>query len=122
MKVLFPILFLGCLAADVGSKIKASHKGKHKNKRYHAQPSLDRFDVPTVNPGKANIFSDFNQVKFDQVHDWLLTQPSLNLTAFENATISDNYIVFIEGWTPKKADVLRYLDENGSALALNIRI
>ena len=47
------------------------------------------------------------------IETWLLNQKGLNLTAYTDATLSDNYIAFLDPYEPPKNQVLAYLDGYG---------
>ncbi|KAJ9662521.1 hypothetical protein H2201_006009 [Coniosporium apollinis] len=55
------------------------------------------------------------QAETVSVAEWLFAQPALNLTVSENATEWDNTVALIELMVPGKAEVLTYLNSNGSA-------
>jgi hypothetical protein len=48
------------------------------------------------------------------VEQWLLAQESLGLTPVSEATLTDNYIFYIDAMPPVKSEALAYLDEGGA--------
>ncbi|KAI9365974.1 copper amine oxidase [Zopfochytrium polystomum] len=64
----------------------------------------------SVTAPRVNIWTDLSKEESDGVIGFLFASTrGLNLTAVENATVSDNYIHSIELIRPKKADALAYL-------------
>ncbi|XP_001632737.2 amiloride-sensitive amine oxidase [copper-containing] [Nematostella vectensis] len=70
----------------------------------------------------SGIFEDLRRDEIKRVRDYMLAQKTLDLTPYEKATVADNYIYFIKLYLPNKADVLRYLDENGPKPERNAQV
>ncbi|CCH42609.1 primary-amine oxidase [Wickerhamomyces ciferrii] len=63
-------------------------------------------------PPKANIWADLDTVETKDVFD--LLKNTYPLTPFENATLFDNYLMWIELLRPNKTSATDYLDNNGA--------
>ena len=61
----------------------------------------------------SNAFDDLSVGEILAVRDYVLKEPSLNVTPIEKASISSNYIFLIELQNPPKELVLDYLDNGG---------
>lgn len=61
----------------------------------------------------SSAFDDLSVDEILAVRDYVLKEPSLNVTPLENASISSNYIYLIELQVPPKDAVLDYLDDGG---------
>lgn len=62
----------------------------------------------------GGIFDDLTTEEIVTVRDFLLAKKELNITPFEQATLSSNYIYLIELNLPSKDAALEFLDKNGS--------
>ena len=62
----------------------------------------------------GSIFHDLTKEELVSVRDYLMKQPSLNITSLDEASIRDNYIYAIELFLPEKSKALKYLDGSGS--------
>lgn len=62
---------------------------------------------------KGVIFSPLSSAEINEIVQWLLSNPSLNLTTRMNASLSDNYIFRVSFAPPVKAAALNYLDNSG---------
>ena len=70
---------------------------------------------------KANLlFMGMTPNETQQVIDYLMSKPELNLTAGENATVTSNYIYSIEHCVPKKTEVINWLDGKNSQAPLRM--
>ena len=67
----------------------------------------------STQPTVPSIFQSLTEDEIVSVRDWLFTQEVFNLTAFDNATLEDNYIFMMDLLPPNKAQALAYLDEDG---------
>ena len=68
---------------------------------------------PTTTAEKSNVWASLSFDEAASVKAWLHQQPSLNLTAVEDAGEWDNQILTVDTLVPKKADALAYLDGDG---------
>lgn len=73
-------------------------------------------DAPTTKAPKLNVWSQISPEEVKSVWDFV-HNPSvgLNLTAPENATVTDNYVYFIDTLPVNKTAALPYLDGNNEA-------
>lgn len=62
---------------------------------------------------KQGIFDDLTADEIIAVRDFVLTKTALNVTPFERATVSSNYIFVIELQPPLKDVALQFLDNHG---------
>ncbi|XP_029189389.2 amiloride-sensitive amine oxidase [copper-containing]-like [Acropora millepora] len=62
----------------------------------------------------AGLYDDLSKDEIIAVRDYILQQPSLNLTAYENAALNDNYIFLIELKQPPKDKALDFLDHENA--------
>ena len=60
-----------------------------------------------------DLYRDLSKDELLQVRDYILDDTSLNVTAYEKATLNSNYIFLIELQNPIKDDAIAYLDHNG---------
>lgn len=58
------------------------------------------------------LYDDLSKDELIAVRDYIIQEPSLNVKAYEDANINDNYIYLIELQQPPKADALAYLEGN----------
>jgi primary-amine oxidase len=70
--------------------------------------------APSTTAGKANIWAALSYDEAASVKDYLHKQPSLNLTAAEDAGEWDNHILVVDTIVPNKTDALAYLDGSGA--------
>lgn len=69
----------------------------------------------TSKPGRTEgLYNDLSKEEIIAVRDYLLGQKVLNLTAYDKASISDNYIYLIELQQPNKAKALEFLDTDNA--------
>ena len=61
------------------------------------------------NPG---VFDDLTLSEYYRVRDFLMSNSEFNLTAFDHASVSSNYVYMVELQVPEKGFVLSYLDGN----------
>ncbi|KAJ3331834.1 hypothetical protein HDU76_002082 [Blyttiomyces sp. JEL0837] len=81
--------------------------------------TADTFNYNPIKAPVANLFGNFYSTdQTDAVASWLLSQSTLNLTAFENATISDNYIWLVEALPVTKDAAIAYLDSDNQKNAV----
>ncbi|KAI8477680.1 amine oxidase, partial [Branchiostoma belcheri] len=114
-KVATLVLFLVCVALAVTLIVvlcSGVSTGQHDG---HGQPCAAGYVVEPVDPTRPGPFSDLSLEEIDSVRNYMLAQDSLQLTPWEHAEISDNYIYAIETHLPAKDDVLRFLDGGGPA-------
>lgn len=72
--------------------------------------------APTVKAPKTNVWSNLSPEDNVAVWDWLHSSKSgLNLTLPESATLSDNYVYWIDALHTNKSAVLPYIDGKGPA-------
>ena len=62
----------------------------------------------------GSIFADLSEDEYQKVRDYMWAQKSLGISRSATAKPTDNFIFLIDLVLPKKADALRYLDENVS--------
>ena len=60
-----------------------------------------------------DLFRDLSQEEIIRVRDYVLNEPSLNVTPYSEASIASNYIFLIELKNPDKDEALSYLDAGG---------
>jgi primary-amine oxidase len=71
------------------------------------------YSVPDpATPPKTNIFAELDEDETQGAYD--LLKSTYNLTYYADATLYDNYLVWIEAIRPNKTDALSYLDSEGS--------
>ena len=69
----------------------------------------------TSSPARSSgLYDDLSRDEIIAVRDYILSQPSLNVTRYEDAAINDNYIYLIELQQPPKAEALNFLDNNNA--------
>ena len=66
-----------------------------------------------ANLTSQDLYRDLSEQELLQVRDYILNVASLNVTAYEKATLNSNYIFLIELQNPIKEDAIAYLDNNG---------
>ena len=66
-----------------------------------------------ANLTSQDLYRDLSEQELRQVRDYILNVTSLNVTAYEKATLNSNYIFLIELQNPIKEDAIAYLDNNG---------
>ena len=84
-------------------------------------PEALQFQV-TAQPKSSGLFDDLSEQEIIAVRDYMLRQPSLNLTPYEDAAINTNYIYLIELKQPSKDKALQFLDQNGTKPARQARV
>lgn len=69
----------------------------------------------TSSPARSEgLYDDLSKEEIIAVRDFILAQAALNVTPFEKATISDNYIYLIELQQPPKDKALAFLDNENA--------
>ncbi|XP_074123605.1 diamine oxidase [copper-containing] [Sminthopsis crassicaudata] len=63
---------------------------------------------------KATVFADLSADELRTVQSFLRAKKELKLSSSKGSTLAKNYIFLIEMLLPKKYQVLKFLDENGS--------
>ncbi|KAK0714012.1 copper amine oxidase [Lasiosphaeria miniovina] len=72
--------------------------------------------APTVKAPKANPWSSISPADAKAVYEFVhAPETGLNLTASENATLTDNYVWFIDTLNTNKSQILPYIDGNEAA-------
>ncbi|XP_022780848.1 amiloride-sensitive amine oxidase [copper-containing]-like [Stylophora pistillata] len=70
-----------------------------------------------VQPARSSgLFNDLTKDEIIAVRDYILGQPSLNITPYEEAAINNNFIYLIELQQPPKDEALAFLDSDNDAL------
>lgn len=78
-------------------------------------PETTQLSAPSkASHGWRELYQDLSKEEIIAVRDYIIKQPSLNVTAYENANINDNYIYLIELQQPVKSEALAYLDTNNA--------
>lgn len=81
---------------------------------YHQAPVCDRgFPLIPNNLDKPEVFDELTVQELENVRDYLLSKPALNIVPFDHATINSSYIFMIDLLLPLKAAVLKNLDRGG---------
>ena len=62
----------------------------------------------------AGVYDDLSKEEIIAVRDYILSQPSLNVTPYQQAAINDNYIYLIELQQPAKDEAIDYLDSENA--------
>ena len=60
----------------------------------------------------TGLYDDLSKEELIAVRDYIIKEPSLNVKAYEDANINDNYIYLIELQQPPKSEALAFLDGN----------
>ena len=60
----------------------------------------------------TGLYDDLSKEELIAVRDYIIKEPSLNVKAYEDANINDNYIYLIELQQPLKSEALAFLDGN----------
>ena len=69
----------------------------------------------TSSPARSSgLYDDLSKDEIIAVRDYILSQSSLNVTRYEDATINDNYIYLIELQQPPKDEALNFLDNDNA--------
>ena len=66
--------------------------------------------LPSSPSRSSGLYDDLSKEEIVSVRDYVLSQPSLNVTPYENAAINSNYIYLIELQQPNKDEALDFLD------------
>lgn len=74
-------------------------------------PETTKLKAPSTVRSKG-LYDDLSKDELVAVRDYIINEPSLNVKAYEDAKINDNYIYLIELQQPPKAEALAYLDSN----------
>ncbi|CAH1263694.1 AOC1 [Branchiostoma lanceolatum] len=102
------VLLLVCVALAVALIVVLCNGSQHADD--NGQACAAGYVVDPVDPTRPGPFSDLSVQEIDSVRNYMLAQDSLQLTHWEHAQISDNYIYAIETHLPAKDDVLGFLD------------
>lgn len=84
-------------------------------------PENTELTAPSTVRSKG-LYDDLSKEELIAVRDYIIKQPSLNVTRYEDANINDNYIYLIELQQPPKADALAYLDGNAQKPVRKARV
>ena len=122
LKILVGVLAVVSLALLIGlivlavtgkSKTKAEDNGSSSAlKDVEYCPETSKLESAPSSPG---IYDDLTKDEIIAIRDYLLGVTALNLTSYDKAKISDNYIYLIELQQPSKADALGFLDGSANA-------
>lgn len=77
-------------------------------------PDNTRLKLQSVR--STGLFNDLTKDEIIAVRDYILSQPSMNVTPYEQAAINMNFIYLIELQQPLKDEALAFLDSNNDAL------
>lgn len=70
----------------------------------------------TSSPARSTgLYDDLSKEEIIAVRNYILSEPSLNVTPYNDAAISDNYIHLIELQQPPKDEALNFLDNADNA-------
>ncbi|XP_052798701.1 amiloride-sensitive amine oxidase [copper-containing]-like isoform X2 [Mya arenaria] len=69
-----------------------------------------------------DVFDDLTSSEYHSVLDFLMSKPELNLTNFDEATVSSNYIYMIESHIPPKQEVMNYFMGKGKRPSREARV
>ena len=116
--VVLSILTIGFLIGlIILSQRKISNDGEPSSppsfSEIHSKNCPSVYKVDTSLPKDPGVFQPLSEGEIHAVRDYLLGIPSLNLTRYENASLTDNYIYAIDIYLPDKSDVLKHLDKGG---------
>ena len=84
-------------------------------------PESTELTAPS-NVRSKGLYDDLSKEELIAVRDYIIKEPSLNVTRYEDANINDNYIYLIELQQPPKADALAYLDGNAQKPVRKARV
>ncbi|KAM3863779.1 amine oxidase [copper-containing] 3-like [Diretmus argenteus] len=68
---------------------------------------------PAAHNERSDVFADLSAAEIFQVRDYVSKIPGMNIVTDPLTPLSSDYLYLIELSLPKKADVLRYLDDGG---------
>lgn len=118
LKILVVLLALLSLALLIALIVVAT-KDKTDPAENESSSGLKEFCPETTkltsSPARSSgLYDDLSKDEIIAVRDYILSQPSLNVTPYEDAAINDNYIYLIELQQPPKAEALNFLDNNNA--------
>lgn len=114
LKILVGVLAVVCLALLIALIVVATRN----NKEPVADNSSAAEDCPektklSPQPARSTeLYRDLSKEEIIAIRDYILRQSALNVTAYDKASIDDNYIYLIELQQPPKDKALQYLDDN----------
>ena len=111
-------LLIALIVVATKSK-KAEEPDSSKNSESNGAGTKDGYcaeglSSPNDTPKSAGVFDDLTVDELTAVRDYLMQQPELGLTKYEEATVNSNYIYLVQLSPPSKDEVLAYLDNDGA--------
>ena len=129
LKILLAIFVLLSIALLIALIVVATRNNKEStaengdSSRIEDCPETSELTAPsTSSHGWKELYQDLSKEEIIAVRDYIIRQPNLNVTAYENANINDNYIYMIELQQPPKAEALAFLDDNAQKPSRKARV
>ena len=119
LKIICGLLVVLCLALlvaliVVSTKHKTENESTEKGASSSAYNTCPNTTQLTSTTRPAGLYDDLSWEEIIAVRDFILKQPSLNVTPYNDAGINDNYIYLIELQQPPKDEALAFLDNKST--------
>ena len=111
VKLIIGLLVLTCVGLLVAVIVLSVSKSRSSNTEYKLCTLSTPSQVTYSN--SKDLFRDLTKEEIIRVRDYVLNEPSLNVTPYSEASIASNYIFLIELKNPDKDEALSYLDAGG---------
>lgn len=116
-KILVGVLAVVCLALLIALIVVATKNSKEpvndaSSSAVKDCPDNTQLEAPTSR--SADLYRDLSTEEIIAIRDYVLGEASLNVTAYDKASISDNYIYVIELQQPSKDAALKFLDSDNA--------
>ena len=115
LKILVGVLSVVCLALLIALIVVATRNNKKSvgdGLRSAVEDCPDGTKLSPPPARSADLYRDLSKEEIIAIRDYILRQPSLNVTAYDKASINDSYIYLIELQQPPKDKALQFLDDN----------
>ena len=121
-KSLILILFSFCISSSKNNRVSKEDKKHSKvlpNKCDNAIPSKT-FEKDAK---KGKIFMVLSEEETNQVVSWMInSNPDLNLTSFDSASLNDNYVYKVTLSEPDKTQALAYIENDSKKPIRSARV
>ena len=111
VKLIIGLLVLTCVGLLVAVIVLSVSKSRSSNTEY--KPCTLSTPSQVTYSNSKDLFRDLTKEEIIRVRDYVLNEPSLNVTPYSEASIASNYIFLIELKNPDKDEALSYLDAGG---------
>ena len=107
-------LLIALIVVATKDKSKALEYGSSSGLQNYCPETTKLTKLPTTPARSVGLYDDLSKEEIIAVRDYILGQPSLNVTPYADAGVNDNFIFLIELQQPVKDKALDFLDNENA--------